>query len=647
VTVLFSTYIGGSGDDAVARAVVDASGAIYACGGTGSANFPTTVGAFAPTFAGGSFDGFVAKLSASGSALVYSTFLGGAGDDGAAGIAVDASGNAFVTGGSTSTNYPTTPGAFDTNNSSFLGLPDAVVTKLNAAGSALVYSTYLGGSLNLDAGAAIAIDAAGNAFVGGGTNGGFPTSSGAFDTSYDGGAFDGFVTKVNTTGTALVYSTYLGGSGEDYVFGLAVDASGNAYATGYLSSTNFPVVGAFQATNAGGFDAYVTKLNPAGAALVYSSYLGGSGNEGLTSSLGTDLQIAGAIAVDASGAAYLTGFTDSTDFPVAAAWQPHNRGGFDAWVARIEPSGASKTFASYLGGDGEERGLGIALDGTGAAYVTGFTASSVFPTTAGALRTTPGGNSLTDGFLTKIGAGPGDTAGIYLPSSGAWFLRTSNTSGSAQTVFSYGPGGLGWIPLAGDWDGNGTATAGLFDPTSSTFYLKNTDAPGSADLTFGYGGGGNGFVPLVGDWNGDGTDTIGLYDPVSSAFFLRNSNTPGAADLVFSFGAGGLGDVPMIGDWNGDGFDTIGLYAPSSSAFFLRNASSPGPADLVFAFGAGGLGFVPLAGDWDANGVDTVGLYLPASGSWFLRNANSSGSADVVFAYGPAGAAPVTGHWGG
>ncbi len=644
--VVFSTYFGGAGDEGVARAAVDASGTVYVVGGTGSTNFPTTSGAF-QTALSGTFDAFAAKLNSTGTALVYSTLAGGSGDDGFAGVAVDASGNAFVTGASTSSNYPTTPGAFDTSNQSLIGLPDAIVTKINPTGTGLVYSTYLGAAFNLEAGAAIAIDASGNAYVTGGTNGGFPTTGGAFDTSFNGGPFDGFVTKVNPTGTGLVYSTYLGGSGEDYGFGIAVDASGNAYVTGYISSTNFPVANAFQANNAGGFDAYVTKVNASGNALVYSSYLGGSGDEGLTTNGGTELQVAGAIAVDASGNAYLTGFTNSTDFPVVAAWQLRLAGEFDAWVAKIGPTGASKVYASYLGGAAEERGLGIAVDGSGNAYVTGFTLSSNFPTTAGVLNPAGGSNALTDGFLAKIGTAPGDTAGIYVPSTGAWFLRTTNTPGAASTVFTYGPASAGFVPLSGDWDGNGTATAGLYDPATGNFFLKNTDRPGGADIVFSFGAGGADILPLVGDWNNDGTDTVAIYSISAGAFFLRNSNASGPADLVFTFGAGGAGIIPLAGDWNGDGTDSIGIYSVSSGAFFLRNSNAPGGADVVFSFGAGGAGIVPLVGDWNGDGTDTVGLYASGTGAWFLRNANASGAADVVFTFGPPGATPVTGHWGG
>lgn len=645
---VFCTYIGGIGDDGVARVIADAAGNLYLCGGTASTDFPTTAGAFDTSYGGGAFDGFAAKLAPGGASIVYSTFLGGSGDDGIASIADDASGNAYLTGGATSANYPTTPGAFDTSNQSLVGLPDAVVTKLNAAGSALVYSTFLGAAFNLDGGTSIAVDAGGFAYVGGATNGGFPTKGGSFDTSFNGGSFDGFVTKVNATGSDLVYSTYLGGSDEDYVFGLAIDGSGNAYVTGYTPSTNFPTTGgAFQPAIGGGFDAYVSKLNATGGGLTYSSFIGGSGNEGLSSNGGTELQIAGGIAVDGAGNAYVTGFTDSADFPVVAAWQRARAGGFDAFVAKVNAAGSSKIYASYLGGALEERGLGIAVTAGGDAFVTGFTVSQNFPTTAGAVRTTPGGNGLSDGFIARIGAGPGDTPGIYIPSSGAFFLRNSNSPGAAVSVFTFGPATAGYVPVAGDWDGNGTTTIGIYDPATGAFFLKNSDSNGPADVVFNYGPGGAGISPVAGDWNGDGTDTIGIYSASTGAFFLRNTNDSGAADVVLNFGPGGLDYSPLAGDWNGDGTDTIGIYSTSTGVFFLRNVNAPGGADLAFNFGPGGAAILPLVGDWNADGTDTVGIYGVTTGAWFLRNSNAGGAADVVFIYGPAGATPIAGHWGG
>ena len=256
----YSTFLGGSGSDFGNSIALDASGNAYVAGETQSTNFPTTLGAFDTSYYG--LDAFVTKLNHTGSALVYSTFLGGthSGTDAVEGIALDASGNAYVTG-LTFGGFPTTPGAFDTWGN---GASDVFVTKLNPTGSALVYSTYIGGSGN-ESGRGIAVDASGNAYVTGSTwvtiGNPFPTTPGAFDTSYNGDS-DPFVTKLNPTGSALVYSTLLGGSISDWGSEIAVDASGNAYVTGQTYSTNFPTTpGAFDTSHNGAGDAFVTKLN--------------------------------------------------------------------------------------------------------------------------------------------------------------------------------------------------------------------------------------------------------------------------------------------------------------------------------------------------------------------------------------------------
>ena len=408
----YSTYLGGGNFDEGLGIAVDAAGNAYVTGFTGSTNFPTTTGAFQTNFQGGFADAFVTKLNPTGSALVYSTYLGGSGFDESYGIAVDAAGNAYVTGFTDSTNFPTTAGAFQTTFG-VGGFADAFVTKLNPTGSTLAYSTYLGGD-NYDEGNGIAVDAAGNAYVTGDANSAdFPTTPGAFQTTLGGGTCfggpcsDAFVTKLNPTGTALVYSTFLGGSGNDGSFyrgGIAVDAAGNAYVTGLTGSTNFPTTAvAFQMTYGGGTcgvppdtfpcpDAFVTKLNPTGSALVYSTYLGDSGFE----------QGFG-IAVDAAGNAYVTGLTESANFPTTPGAFQTTFGGFDdAFVTKLNPTGtAPLVYSTYLGGSSLDEGFGIAVDAAGNAFVTGITQSTNFPTTPGALKTTTSGGDY-DAFMTKL-----------------------------------------------------------------------------------------------------------------------------------------------------------------------------------------------------------------------------------------------------
>jgi len=403
--LVYSTYLGsGSGYNFGRGIAVDAAGNAYVTGETRSSDFPTTPGAFQSAKAGPRENAFVTKLDPTGSALVYSTYLGGSTYDTGTGIAVDADGNAYVTGNAGSANFPTTLGAFQPILGGSL---DAFVTKLNPAGSALVYSTYLGGSGQENNGG-IAVDAIGNAYVTGATqSANFPTTAGAFQTTFGGGG--PFVTKLDPTGSALVYSTYLGNSAG--ASAIAVDANGNAYVTGGTYSTNFPTTaGAFQTTYAGGYtgystgDAFVTKLDPTGSALVYSTYLGGS--DGADSGNG--------IAVDADGNAHVTGTTNSTNFPTTPdAFQLTYAGGYDvytfrdAFVTKLDPTGSTLVYSTYLGGNSVDSTRGIAVDAGSNIYVTGSTNSGNFPTTPGAFQpighTGAGYSSNTyDAFIAKF-----------------------------------------------------------------------------------------------------------------------------------------------------------------------------------------------------------------------------------------------------
>ena len=327
--------------------------------------------------------------------LSWATYLGGSGFDQGYGIAVDAAGNAYVTGLTGSSDFPGTAGS--PIQSTHGGDHDVFVTKLNAAGTALAYSTYLG-SNGVDAGDAIAVDAAGNAYVTGNTNSSnFPGTAGSAIQSTLGGRRDAFVTKLNAAGTSLLYSTYLGGSGDDAGFGIAVDAASNVYVTGNTTagSNNFPGMAGslIQSTFGGGlFDGFVAKLNAAGTALAYATYLGGNGTD---QGLG--------IAVDAAGNAYVTGSTESSNFPGTAgsAIQGTLGGGEDAFVTKLNAEGTSIVYSTYLGGSGTfDVGNEIAVNAAGNAYVTGYTESSNFPGTAGsAIQNTLG---LGDAFVAKI-----------------------------------------------------------------------------------------------------------------------------------------------------------------------------------------------------------------------------------------------------
>jgi len=393
----FSTFLGGNSSDSCRALAVDAEGAIYLTGATQSNNFPTTLGAYDGIFAGIS-DVYVAKLNATGTALIYSTYLGQSGNDAAYGLALDGEGNAWITGQTNSSNFPTIEGAYDaTHNGGF----DAFVTGLNATATALAYSTFLGGSGH-DIGRNIVRDAGGNLFIAGETGSSldYPVAGGAFDLTYNGGNRDLFVAKMNGTASALTFSTFLGGSGEENEnVGLSLDGEGNIFVAGRTSSSNFPTTASAVDTSFnGGADAFVSKLNPAGSALLYSTFLGGSGSDA-----GMEL------AVTNDGYAYLGGYSSSSNFP-ATAWAydvSFNGNGVgtpsgDAFVAKLNPAGTKLFYSTFLGGSNDDILHAIAIDDSGDAYVTGYTTSSNYPTKNAFDASYNSGSSYGDIFVTKL-----------------------------------------------------------------------------------------------------------------------------------------------------------------------------------------------------------------------------------------------------
>jgi hypothetical protein len=488
-TLTYSTYLGGNNDSAALAIVVDPAGNAYVAGGTIATNFPTTAGAYATAFAGAPVscgapftfecgDVFVTKFNSAGTAQVYSTYLGGSDRDFASGIALDSSFNAYITGTTHSTNYPTTAGAFQ---GTLVANKGAFVTKLDPTG-ALAYSTYLSspvvGDYGVDGGG-IALNGS-NAIVTGDTNSAnFPTTSNAYQTSLSSGTcggspcHDAFVAEFGSTG-ALVYSTYLGGNSEDVGRGVAVDSLGRFVVAGATASTNFPTLNAYQPTFGGGGtscssslivcgDAFVTVINPAisgTSALAYSTYLGGSGEDGAV----------GVSIGPSDGKIYITGGTDSSNFPVTTGAVQQTFGGGsagcltaglacgDAFVAKLDPTQpgtASLVYSTYLGGTGDDLGLGIAVDTTGNAHVTGLTNAADFPHTADALYSYAGGTNpcsagaiCGDAFVTKLnfsgsvviystflgGTGDDAGAGIGLDSSGNAYIAGGTGSSPFPTT---------------------------------------------------------------------------------------------------------------------------------------------------------------------------------------------------------------------
>jgi len=479
----YSTYLGGSGSDTGHSIAVDGSGNAYVTGQTTSTNFPTTNPQQVSN--GGGEDAFVTKINAAGSARVYSTYLGGSSTDQGKGIAVDGSGNVYVTGYTLSTNFPTSNPLQPSSG----GSSDAFVTKINSAGNTLLYSTYLGGSGN-DQGKSIAVDGSGNPYVTGETTStNFPTTN-PLQASFGGGSHDVFVTKINAAGSARVYSTYLGGSGADTGQGMAVDGSGNAYVTGLTTSTDFPVTNPLQAGAGGGtYDAFVTKINAAGSARVYSTYLGGNG-----------IDSANGIALDGSGNAYVTGYTSSTNFPTTNPVQAGFGGGpYDAFMVKINAAGSAPVYSTYFGGTGDDAGKGIAVDGSGNAYLTGYTSSTNFPTT-NPLQASSGGS--VDAFVTKI-----------------------NATGSARLYSTYVGG-------SGSEEGDGIALDGSGNAyvTGHTF---STNFPTTNPLQASNGGSSDAFILSI---SNDTSPTVVSINPqtgsgIAQAFTFTFSDPNGYTDL--------------------------------------------------------------------------------------------------------------------
>jgi len=420
-SLVWSTYIGGSGDDNAYSIAVDGTG-VYLTGGTNSSDYPVTPGVYMPS-SGGLTDVFVTKLDPTGSNLLYSTHIGVSVEGiRGFGIAVDGGGSVYVAGNA-GPGFPTTPGAFQTSSIAFTS---AFVMKLNPTATAADYSTFLSGgnSADVDYAESIAVDKNGSAYVTGYSGSStFPVTAGAFQSS-NAGTHDAFFTVLNSSGSALLYSTYLGGAGNDEGFRIAVDSAGMAYIAGMTASSNFPTsAGAFQTVYGGGAsDAFIAKLDPTksgSASLIYATYLGGSGDDNLIAFPW------GILAVDSLGHAYVTGGTTSTNFPTVHPIQAQSGGGYDAYVAKINPTGTGLIYSTYLGGGADDIGRGIAVDGNGNAYVTGQTSSSDFSVTANPYQKVFQGSS--DAFVSKL-----VPAAFATPTSLTFSSQAVGTTSTAQ-----------------------------------------------------------------------------------------------------------------------------------------------------------------------------------------------------------------------
>jgi uncharacterized protein (TIGR03437 family) len=539
----YATYFGTSSAEAAVRVATDASGNAYMIGGTDNVNFPVSPGAFATSASGVNGNVLVAKLSGDGKTMIYETHIGGSSGDVGFGIAVSSAGEVYLTGMTGSANYPLVP---PSNNLSTKNITDPLncfVSKLNASGSALVYSTVIGGG-QADGCSGIAVDSSGNAYVSGATGSSdFPVVNAAQPSPpgslFGASSVSAFVAKLNAAGTALVYSTYYGGPGANAATAIAVDSSGNAYFTGFTTSASFPVTsGAYQTSFAGsggqnsmlanlfpsgnifGYtvapvfgDAFVVKLNASGQK-VYSTYLGGEKDD-----------IAFSIAVDSRGDAYAGGATLSAHFPVQNAFQASYGGaggntqasGGDGFIAELDPSGSSLLFSSYLGGSADDRVLGIALDSSGTIYLAGHTLSKDFPTAGQQAQQGYGGDNegffpTGDAFLAEVGSNHQLTFSTYLGgSSGDW------ASGVAVD-------GQGGVIVAGS-----TASAN-FPVTSGTYQ----SAYGGSDSQLAGVAVGDAFLAKF----GGSTSAISLAGISNAASYAGGAIAPGEAVLIAGSGIG-------------------------------------------------------------------------------------------------------------
>jgi uncharacterized protein (TIGR03437 family) len=498
-TLLYLTYLGGSANDAALALAVDKAGNAYVAGCTTSTDFPTKnpyqskfggMGGDSIVLTG---DAFVAKLNPSGNQLLYSTYLGGSLDDIATAIAIDANGNAYVAGATVSTNFPVSKSTspYQQSMAGVGGEPirpnagqpawepgDAFVVRLDPNGQ-LLYGTYFGGNQD-DAAFAIALDASGNVYIGGSTlSMNLPTTAGAISQTFGGvdiqnffmNTGDGFVAEFDPTLATLRYGTYFGGIGDDTVAAIAVDSSGNIYMTGSTSTPNLTTSKAcFQPRYAGYYtlpylieqlygDAFVAKINPSSKTPIYLSYLGGSQNDGGT-----------AIAVDSAGNAYVTGFTDSTDFPMAGnPLQPvfggdGGQGVYidygDAFLAVVNPTGTALLYSSFYGGNADDEGNSLAVDSSGNVYIAGNTLSTNLKTTSNALQKSFGGFGGVFGLIPARGdAFFAEFSG--LTATGPSIALVANAEGEATTI---GPNT--WVEIKG----SNLAPPGVSSPACAPGY---------------------------------------------------------------------------------------------------------------------------------------------------------------------------------
>ena len=548
--VVYSTFLGGSGGDVAYAVGVDSAGNAYVGGETNSTNFPNVTAEQGSS--GGNGDGFISKLNPTGTQLLYSTYIGGSGADSVTALAVDSKGDAFVTGQTSSSNFPISPQSSTTSTTTafqtiYKGNGDAFVTELPSTGNMLTYSSYLGGS-EADFGQGIAVDSSGNAYITGSTQSpDFPTLNPLYPTLS--GSSDAFVAELNFPGTALVYATYLGGSQADTGQSIQVDSSGNAYVAGYTFSTDFPTVAPIQSANKGNSDAFISELSSGGAALVFSTYLGGSGQD-----RGFGL------ALDSSGNIYLAGDTQSTDLlTTTGAFQTLYAGNGDAFAAKLTASGKSLSYLTYIGGTGVDQGNAVAVDSSGDAAVVGFTESSDFPkvspfqsilgVTGGS---TCGTGSCADAFVTELNpAGSQANYSSFLGGSGADFGQAAAVDSTGNVYMAGSTSSANFPVIAGVYQGTLGGAAG------NAFVAKVESANASA-------------IALSPEKVNFGNETVSVTSSVQTVTVINMGSAP--LDITEI--------TPPSSDFT-DSNDCVGTVAPSGGTCTINVSFTPAATGTV------------------------------------------------------------------
>ncbi len=689
--LVYCTYLGG-GTTSLTGIAVDSGGNAYVTGYTSAVGFPVTPSAPQAVLGGGWSDALLVKLAPDGSRLLYSTLLGGAGADVSRAVAVDAAGRACIAGTTDSRNLAVRSAL----QAQLGGGSDAFLGCLNPAGTAWAYLTYLGGG-GQDKAQALALDAAGNAYVAGATySQNFPVSSTPFQSANHGG-YDAFVSKVDAAGGGLLYSTLLGGGGADSAQAIAVDAGGRAWVAGFTASLDFPIRNAWQARNAGGFfDAFVAQFSPDGASVLFSSYLGNVGDDRAT-----------ALALDGAGNALVAGYTGSVAFPTTAGVaQSRVKAPYDAFLTRLSPDALISGRVSLAGGQGLS-GVAVALSGSQTAStvtdVSGYYSFAGVPA-GGTVTVTPklagftfapvsqtftssSGSRVADFTATPVpvyysisgrvtdltGSGlpgvtvalsGGGTSSVTTDATGG-YLFDSLTAGATYTItparsgYSFTPASQTFPGISGNSVANfsasvitpsgGSSKVGVFRNGQWTLDFNGNGvwdgAAGDRLVSLGQ----TGDIPVVGDWNGTHSAKAGIF---RNGLWVLDYNGNGVWDgpaLDRAMMLGQTGDTPVVGDWNGDGRAKAGIFRNGLWVLdYNGNGVWDGPAvDRAYAIGQ--AGDIPVVGDWNGDGRAKVGVFR--NGQWTL-DYNGNGvwegpAGDRLVSLGQTGDIPVVGDWNG